>query len=459
MIKTNLTEGNISNVLLKLALPIMGTSFVQTAYNLTDMFWVGKLGSNAVAAVGTAGFFTWLSMAFIFISKIGAEVGVAQAVGRDDIKEARSYIKSAIQINVLLALLYGGSLMLFRNPLIQFFGIEDSNVVSQAVGYLSIIGFGMIFGFINPVFTAILNGSGNSKTPFKINVIGLLINMTLDPLLILGIGPFPALGVKGAAIATVFSQMMVSLIFISTIRKDPELFRGLNLLKLSGETKVKEISRLGLAPAVQSGLFTVFAMFIARIVADWGSIPVAVQRIGSQVEAISWMTAGGFSTAISAFTGQNYGAEKWDRIKKGYYKAVTLAGGVGIFATLLLIFGGEAIFRLFLAEEEAVRMGIDYLRILGYSQIFMCVEITTGGAFNGMGKTVPPSVVGIFFNALRIPLAIILSSMDSLGLNGVWWSISSTSIFKGIVLVIWFMIVLTTHLAAKKENNLIVESV
>lgn len=459
MIKTNLTEGNISNVLLKLALPIMGTSFVQTAYNLTDMFWVGKLGSNAVAAVGTAGFFTWLSMAFIFISKIGAEVGVAQAVGRDDIKEARSYIKSAIQINVLLALLYGGSLMLFRNPLIQFFGIEDSNVVSQAVGYLSIIGFGMIFGFINPVFTAILNGSGNSKTPFKINVIGLLINMTLDPLLILGIGPFPALGVKGAAIATVFSQMMVSLIFISTIRKDPELFRGLNLLKLSGETKVKEISRLGLAPAVQSGLFTVFAMFIARIVADWGSIPVAVQRIGSQVEAISWMTAGGFSTAISAFTGQNYGAEKWDRIKKGYYKAITLAGGVGIFATLLLIFGGEAIFRLFLAEEEAVRMGIDYLRILGYSQIFMCIEITTGGAFNGMGKTVPPSVVGIFFNALRIPLAIILSSMDSLGLNGVWWSISSTSIFKGIVLVIWFMIVLTTHLATKKENNLIVESV
>ncbi len=458
MKKINLTESNISRVLLKLALPIMGTSFVQMAYNLTDMFWVGKLGSLSVAAVGTGGFFIWLSMAFIFLSKIGAEVGVAQASGRDDIKGIRSVIKSAIQVNVGLAILYGGILIIFRKPLIEFFDIGDAFVVDKAITYLAIIGGGMVFSFINPVFTAILNGYGDSRTPFKINAIGLIINMFLDPLLILGVGPFPALGVKGAALATVCAQGVVTLIFIYNMKKDPVLFTGLKLLQFTEGKKIKENTRLGLPVALQSGLFTIFAMFIARIIAQWGATPVAVQRIGSQIEAISWMTAGGFSTAISAFTGQNYGAEKWDRIKKGYFTALFLVGIIGGFATCLLIFGGETIFRVFLKEEEAVVLGINYLRILGYSQLFMCIEITTAGAFNGLGKTVPPSIVGIIFNALRIPTAMLLSSIDSLGLNGVWWSISLTSMFKGVILTTWFIIVLGTHLSVQssKQNKFVV---
>ncbi|MBM7615632.1 MATE family efflux transporter [Alkaliphilus hydrothermalis] len=455
MIKNNLTEGNISKVLLKLALPIMGTSFVQMAYNLTDMFWVGKLGSLAVAAVGTGGFFMWLSMAFIFISKIGAEVGVAQSVGRDDVTGIRSTVKSALQINVILALVYGGILMLFKRPLIQFFDIKEVEVVDQAVAYLAIVGGGMIFSFSNQVFTAILNGYGNSRTPFVINVIGLLINMVLDPLLILGGGPFPALGVKGAAIATVIAQMIGTCIFVYNMRKDPVLFSGLDFFKFTESKRIKQIIRLGTPVALQSGLFTIFAMFIARVIAGYGATPVAVQRIGSQIESISWMTAGGFSTAISAFVGQNYGAGKWDRIKRGYFTALYLVGGIGIFATCLLYFGGGTIFSAFLEEEEAVRLGIDYLKILAYSQIFMCIEITTAGAFNGLGKTVPPSIVGIILNFLRIPTAMFLTTVDSLGLNGVWWSISSTSILKGIILTSWFIIVLGVNLQPKEEKLIV----
>ncbi|NLC44684.1 MAG: MATE family efflux transporter, partial [Clostridiales bacterium] len=137
MTKTNnLTEGSILKPLFKLALPIMGTSFVQMAYNMTDMIWVGRIGSGAVASVGTAGFFTWLAMAFILIPKIGAEVGVAQSVGRRDMVEAKVYIKHSLQMIFGLALFYASILIIFRKPLIGFFNLGDVKIINDAITYL-----------------------------------------------------------------------------------------------------------------------------------------------------------------------------------------------------------------------------------------------------------------------------------------------------------------------------------
>lgn len=437
----NLTEGNILKALFRLAIPIMGTSFVQMAYNMTDMIWVGRVGSRAVAAVGTAGFFTWLAMAFILIPKIGAEVGVAQSVGKEDMDEAKVYIKHSIQMIICLALFYGFILITFRKSLIGFFNLGEADIINNAITYLVIISCGLLFYFINPVFTAIFNGYGESRTPFIINSIGLIVNMILDPLLILGIGPFPRLEVAGAAIATVIAQATVTIIFIVRTRKKTELFSGLNLLKAPDMAHIKRIVKLGLPVALQSGLFTIFAMVIARIIAQWGPIPIAVQKVGSQIEAISWMTAGGFQTAMGAFVGQNYGAKKWPRVFRGYFVGMTIMSIIGLLATALLIFAARPLFSIFIPEEETIRYGIVYLRILGLSQLFMCIESTTAGAFNGLGKTIPPSIVGIVFNGLRIPAAIILSS-TSLGLDGVWWAISISSVFKGIVLSSWYMIML-----------------
>lgn len=439
--RNNLTEGSILSTLFRLALPIMGTSFVQMAYNLTDMIWVGKIGSRAVAAVGTAGFFTWLAAAFILLPRIGAEVGVAQSVGKKDMVEAKTYIKHSIQIIVSLALFYGLILIIFRRSLIGFFNLGEEDIVNNAVSYLTIIASGLVFYSINPVFTAIFNGYGDSRTPFIINTVGLLTNMILDPLLILGIGPFPRLEVIGAALATITAQLTATIVFIIVAKKKTELFSKLNLMKKPDFEYITRIVRLGLPAALQSGLFTVFAMFIARIIAQWGPTPIAVQKVGSQIEAISWMTAGGFQTALSAFVGQNYGAKKMDRVFNGYFVGMKIMFVIGVFATCLLIFAARPLFSIFIQEEEAINYGISYLRILGISQLFMCIEATTAGAFNGLGKTVPPSVVGILFNGLRIPAALILSS-TSLGLNGVWWAISISSVFKGVVLATWYIIFL-----------------
>lgn len=453
MTKSNkLTQGNILRVLIKLALPIMATSFVQMAYNMIDMIWIGRVGSNAVAAVGTAGFLTWLGMAFILIPKIGAEVGVAQSIGREDLNDAKCYIRHSLQMIVVLALMYGSVLILFRKELISFFKLDDIEVVNMSISYLVIIAFGIAFYFINPVFTGIFNGYGDSKTPFIINSIGLVTNIILDPLLIFGIGPFPALGVEGAAIATISAQCIVTVIFIYNIRKKIPLISQVKFLRLPDFQHLKKIVKLGLPVALQGGSFTIFAMIIARIIAQWGPVPIAVQKVGSHIESISWMTAGGFSTALSAFVGQNYGAKKWDRIYKGYISAMGIVSIIGILATSLLIFGAKPIFSLFIPEEEAIKYGVVYLKILGISQFFMCIEIATAGAFNGLGKTIPPSIVSILFTGLRVPAALILSSEDLLGLNGVWWSISISSVFKGIILTGLFTLVLV------KNRHLIRES-
>lgn len=150
------------------------------------------------------------------------------------------------------------------------------------------------------------------------------------------------------------------------------------------------------------------------------------------------MTAGGFSSALGAFVGQNYWAKKWNRIYKGYLITMIMSAGVGIFATILLVFVGKELFSLFIPTENAIKMSTLYLRILGYSQLFMCIEITTAGAFNGLGKTLIPSAISIIFTGLRIPAVIFLSSQEMFGLNGVWWSISISSVIKGILLVILF---------------------
>lgn len=439
--KVNLTQGHIGTTLTKLALPIMGTSFVQMTYSLTDMFWVGRLGSNAVAAVGTAGFFAWFSMSLVLLSKVGAEVFVAQSLGKDDESGAQDYARSAIHLNLFLAVIYAAILLILRTPLIGFFNLGDPAVISLSRGYLTILAFGMLFSFINPVLTSIFNGSGNSRTPFIINLTGLALNMVLDPLLINGLGPIPQMGVYGAAIATVTAQVIVTIIFILVMARSEDPFFKINIFKAVNIDRVKVIVKLGLPVGVQNGLFSLIAMVIARIISVYGPEAIAAQKLGGQIESISWMTASGYSTAISAFVGQNYGAKKFERILKGYFSGLRLMSIIGILAMILLYFFAEPLFLIFMKDPKTVSMGASYLMIIAFSQWFATLEISNQGAFNGLGKTIYPSVVGVVFNLMRIPMAYFFSRDLEMGLDGVWWAITVSSMFKGLVLFGFFYFV------------------
>ncbi len=441
----NLTEGPITSQIVRLTMPILGTSFVQMAYNLTDMLWLGRVGSNAVAAVGIASYFTWLGVSLMLIGRIGAEVGVSQSLGAGDKSKAETFAVNAVTLVLILSAIYGTFTFLFAGEFVSFFHMENHSVETAAISYIRIISVGALLYYANPTFTGIINGTGNSKLPFRINAIGLIANVVLNPVLIFGLGPFPKLGSDGSAIATVISQAIVLLVFLITVGKGKSALGKIRLRLQINIEYFKKIFKLGLPVALHSLLFASFAVALARIIAPWGPMPMAVQSVGAQIEALSWMTAGGFSTALGVFTGQNFGAGRWDRIFKGYFTTISISGAIGIVVTICFLAFGREIYTLFLREEEAIALGVRYLSILAISQFFMCVEITTGGVFNGIGRTIPPSLVGITLTGSRIPLALYFSQPDVFGVTGVWWSITLTSVLKGIVLFSWFYFWMRNH--------------
>lgn len=444
--KIDLLEGPIVGTLARLAFPIMGTSFIQMGYNLVDMIWIGRLGSNAVAAVGAAGMFMWFANGVTMIPRIGGQVTVGQKLGAGNEEAAAEYARGALRMGTFLGILYGIISLLLNRQMIAFFKLNSPEVIHDARIYLMITCGLVVFSFLDQVLGGILAALGNTVTTFRVTTIGLLINLILDPILIFGAGPIPGLSVSGAAMATVFAQIIVFVLYLGAVWKETVIFRNLHLLRRTKRAYIFEITKIGFPPAVQDTLFSAISMVIARLISGWGDAAVAVQKVGSQIESISWMTAGGFSTAVNAFIAQNYGAGKKERIRQGYRTSMAIMTVWGLFTSLLLFLFPEFFMRIFISEPEVVQMGVDYLKIISICEIFMCLEGTATGAFQGMGNTVPPSVTGIVFNTLRIPVAMLLSS-TSLGLNGVWWTLSISCVLKGTVLPVWYKLTSRKFLA------------
>ncbi len=414
----------------------MGVSFIIMAYNMIDMIWIGRLGSSAVTAVGTAGLFLNFNFSISSLIYIGAGVKIAHSVGEGDKAEAKAYAENALTNVVILILFFMSVVLLFEKQLIGFFKIQDAHINQMAISYLTITTFGMVASAITLVAMRIFNAHGDSKIPFKITTVGLILNIILDPILIFGLLGMPQLGVVGAAIATLISQFVVMITMIVVLRKRFNIFsKGYTY----SFTHTKALLKIGSPVATQRILFTSISLIIARIVSNWGPDAIAVQRIGLQIESLSYMTVGGVQGALVAFIGQNFGAKKYLRIVKGYFNAIGIVTIFGLIMSAVLILTPEPIFRIFLQEDSVVALGVNYLRILGVSQLFMVLEIISTGAFQGLGKTLPPAIVSIILTGARIPMALALSA-TALGLNGVWWSISISSIFKGTIISAMFIV-------------------
>ena len=196
------------------------------------------------------------------------------------------------------------------------------------------------------------------------------------------------------------------------------------------------ICKIGIPTAIQGMAYCVISMVLTRMISVFGAEAVATQRVGGQIESVSWNTADGFAAALNAFVGQNYGAGEMNRVKKGYRASLWTVGVWGVLIMLSFIIFPEPIARIFFHEPKAIATAVGYLVIIGFSEAFMCVELTTIGALSGLGKTRLCSIISIILTGARIPLAVILGGM--MGLSGIWWAISSTSIVKGIIFICTF---------------------
>lgn len=435
----NLTEGSIFKTLMKLSLPIMASAFLATAYSITDLAWIGTLGSSAVAGIGVGGMYGWLSQGLCTLARMGGQVPMAQELGKGNTDEAKKYAVTSLWLVILFGILFGAVSLIFTDPMVAFFKLESAQTIAYAKIYLQITCGLMIFSYIGYTLTGLYTAQGDSKTPLKANFIGLVTNMILDPVLILGIGPFPRLEVVGAAAATVFAQFLVTLILVFDIYrpKSKNLLKNAVLLHFPGMDYLKTIFKLGTPAALQSSLYCAFSMVLTRMVSGFGDGAIATQRVGGQIESVTWNAADGFAAALNAFSAQNYGAGKMNRVKKGYYlSAATIAVWGSLIGVLFILFS-NGIANIFFHEPDVIAIAIGYLTIIAVGEPFMCVEIVSSGAISGLGNTKLCSIISILFTGSRIPLAYFLSH-TSLGLNGIWWALTVTSICKGIVFVLAF---------------------
>lgn len=450
----NLTKGPILKTLTKLAIPIMASSFLGTLYNITDMAWIGLLGSKAVAGVGVGGMFTWLSQGLAAMARMGGQVQVAQCIGRGERDRAHGFAQAAVQLATLMGMAYAVISLVFTRQMVAFFQLTDPEAQTAALSYTKIACGLIVFSFLTLTMTGLYTAQGDSKTPFLANLIGLVTNMILDPVLILGPGPFPKLGVVGAAIATVTAQAIVMMMMILgvIIQKKENVLKGIRLTAKIPKEYLGGLCRIGIPTAIQGMAYCAISMVLTRMVSAYGAEAVATQRVGGQIESISWNTADGFAAALNAFIAQNYGAGKMDRVRKGYRASLWTVGIWGLLISFVFICFPKAIADIFFHEPKAVATAVGYLVIIGFSEAFMCVELTTVGALSGLGRTRLCSIISIAFTSARIPLAIILGGL--IGLSGIWWALSITSIIKGIIFTCTFLWITRKRQVCKTGNGI-----
>jgi putative MATE family efflux protein len=421
----------------------MGTSFLQMAYTLMAMSWVGRLGTvshpeiatKSEAAIGAIGMMLWLTSSVAYLAMIGSEVAVGQSIGAKKMKRAAIYASHSTTTAIVLSIIWVSTLFIFANPILSFFKLE-ADITADAVLYLRILTVSLPFQFLSYNFTGIYNGAGRSVVPFRNNAAGLVLNMILDPVLMFAMG----LGLHGAAIGTVAAQLFVFSLFFYQIRFGSRILGDFSFLVKPKAIYLKRIFFLGTPVSVMNSLYAIINMNLARVASiHGGHLGMMAQTTGGQIEAVTWNTSQGFSTALSAFVAQNYAANKLERGKKAYIYTIRVMLTLGIFVSIAFILFGARIFGIIIPEENAMRAGAEYLFVMGLVQIFMMFELTTQGMFNGIGRTIEPAVISITFNALRVPLAYYLASR--MGITGVWWAIAVSTVCKGIILPAWFAVV------------------
>lgn len=432
----DLTQGNLLGHLYRLALPIMGTSFVQMAYSFTDMAWLGRLSSEAVAAVGTISVFLWIAQSVAYFNKTGSEVTIGQSIGRKALDEARLYASHNTTLSIGISILLAVGYCLLAPVLVDLYR-PSQEVGTLALEYMYVVLWGLPASFLTFTLFGIYNATGNSSVPFRILSLGLVCNIVLDPILIHLLG----WGVSGAAWATIISQYLVLGLFLYRLRVHDRLLSGFPLIVHLSWKPSWRIITIGLPAASLNVLFAIVAIYMGRLASTAGGhIGIAVLTTGGQLEALTWNTAQGATTALGTIVAQNYAAGLLPRLWRAYRLAMTFTLSVGALGMLYFVLMGEDLFALIVPDPATYQAGGAYMRISGYSQIFMMAEITTQGLFYGMGRSYLPAIISIVGNVLRIPLALGLIALGW-GLEGVWWAISLSSILKGAMAVVAFAIV------------------
>lgn len=433
-----ITTGPILRTIVSLAVPVVLGMFMEIALSVVNFFWVGKLGPSAQDAVTSSMVITWTVFSGFTMINIGLTALVSRHVGAKEPEQAAYFVRQGL----IMALLQGTLFMVLGFALapaiLKFMKTSDETMV-HALPYLRIFFLSAPLFALYDTMAAAFRSSGNTKTPTLVGAGLIAFEIGLAPMLIFGIGPFPRLGVAGAAWATLVAIAIATVLLFLLLKRGRMGYSVGSVQQTRPDWgAIRKIGTIGMPITIQQLTFTAVYWFLINIVHHYGEAAGAAMGIGNRMESISYLTCFGFSVAASTMVGQNLGARNPDRAAKCAWGAAGMAVAFTFVISALFLTLPQVIVRIFTDDPAVAVIAADYLRILGLSQFTMAMEIVLEGSFSGAGDTLPPMLVMIPGAIARVPLAYYLCFTLDWGVNGVWWTLTITTTIKAGMLALWF---------------------
>ena len=409
----------------------MAQALLQTLFNITDTFWVGRgLGPAALAGVSTGGFAVWMMLALAQLSSTGLTAVASRRHGERDAGRAAGAAYHALLLSLGLSLAVGAAGLAGLAPLFEIMATPPEVTVPGA-GYLAVYLAGLPVVFVYFVMDAAFRASGDTRTPFWLLALAVALNLVLDPALILGWGPVPRMGIRGAALATLLTRGTGCAVGFAILAR-----RGL-VRRVSIRTdRLAALVRIGTPVAASGAVFSLVYILLTRFTSQFGTSALAALGVGHRVESMTYMTCVGFGVAAATAVGQNLGAGEPGRARRSGRMATLFCAGVTGLVGVAFLLWPEAIVSVFTGDPAVVRDGVSYLRIVAAAQVFMALHLVLESAMSGAGYTLLPMAASMTFTLARLPLAAVLSG--AAGLVGIWWTISGTTVARGVAMAwIW----------------------
>ena len=401
------------------------------SFNLIDSIWVGRLiGPAALAAVSTAGFYVWVALSLGEMVEIGLIAVAARRHGEGDRERAARAAAAAVAYALVAGLVVAIAGLLIADTMFRVMRVP-AEVATLGRAYLStwLLGCPLVFGFF--AIEATFRAAGDTRTPFIMLAGSVGVSIVLDPLLIIGIGPFPHLGVEGAALASVMVRgggFLLGLVLA--------LRRGLVRIGAPDWRALPTIIRIGAPLSLSGVLLSVIYMWLTRFTSRFGTSALAALGVGHKMEGLGFIAISGFALAASALVGQNLGARQEGRAREAVRLTVAYCLAVTVTTAIAFLVIPQQLVALFTRDPDVIADGVLYLRVIAFAQIGQSFELILEGALAGAGYTFWPQIASTTLTALRIPLAAWWSK--PFGLLGIWVALSLTAIARGVAMVLFW---------------------
>lgn len=439
---------------LSLALPAVASAMVPLIHRAVDMFWVRDLGTTTTAALTVSTLTVWLQHALGMLIGVGLGALVARYAGAKR-RDAAGYVASqGLRHAAWLGLAFGAAGW-FLAPLVIAGATDKAAVAAQAVPYTRLVWCGSLLIMIPFAGDAIFRAHADTRTPLRLGLVGLSLNLVLDPLLIYGWGPIPALGLTGAGAATLIASGVATVLHLKTLRAHGHLHAERPsdaALRLKANTRLGmpgllgidrvlavRILKVGIPVAASSLLFNAIYLWILRV-AYWagGDAAQAGLGVGHTGEGVAWIMGMGWSAAAAALVGRALGAGSPNQAARHVrVAAVQCMVLSGLWAVVLYVFA-DPLAAFFAEGADAQFHGAAYFRIVAICLIPQAADLVIGGGFGGAGNTLPPTVISIVFSLARVPLAWFVAIHLDYGVHGIFWVITLTALLRALVIIAWW---------------------